>query len=108
MTPDATMLSVVLTISAVTFVLRAAPFLAMERIDRSSFLKYLGVRMPVGVMIILVAFTVKDENFFSYPYGVPHLLPATLTILLYIRLRNPLVGILAGLLLHMFIINVVL
>ncbi len=107
MTPDTTMLAVVLTISAVTFALRA-PFLAMERIASGPFLRYLGARMPVGVMVILVPFTVKDENFLRYPYGLPHLIPAGLTILLYMRLRNPLVAILAGLLLHMLIVNVVL
>ncbi len=108
MTPDTTMLSVVVTISVVTFALRAAPFVAMERIANSEFLKYLGARMPVGVMVILVAFTIKDENFFEYPYGLPYVLPATLTIALYIKLRNPLVAILAGLLMHMLIVNVVL
>lgn len=108
MTPDTTMLWVVLTISAVTFALRAAPFLAMERIGSSVILRYLGARMPVGVMVILVAFTVKDENFLRYPYGLSHVLPAGLTILLYLKLRNPLVAILAGLLLHMLIVNVVL
>lgn len=102
------MLSVVLTISAVTIALRAAPFLAMERIANSEFLRYLGARMPVGVMVILVAFTVKDENLFKYPYGLPYVLPAALTIVLYTKLRNPLVAILAGLLLHMLIVNVVL
>jgi branched-subunit amino acid transport protein AzlD len=108
MTPDTTMLSVVLTIAAVTFALRAAPFLAMERIEHSAFLRYLGARMPVGVMVILVAFTVKDESLIRYPYGLPHVLPAALTVLLYLKLRNPLVAILAGLVLHMVIVNVVL
>jgi branched-subunit amino acid transport protein AzlD len=107
MVPDTRMLAIVLTISLVTIALRAVPFVAMDTIARSSYLRYLGTQMPIGVMLLLVAYTVKDENFLEYPYGLPHILAGGLTVLLYITVKNSLVAILAGLALFMLLVNLV-
>ena len=108
MIPDTRMLSVVVTISVVTVALRALPFLAMDRIARSGYLRHLGAQMPIGVMILLVAYTIKDENFMKYPYGVPHITAAGLTIVLYLTIRNTLLAIVAGLALYMVLVNLVI
>jgi branched-subunit amino acid transport protein AzlD len=108
MTPDTRMLSVVVTISVVTIALRAAPFLAMDRIARSGYLRNLGAQMPIGVMVLLVAYTIKDENFMRYPYGLPHIAAAALTVVLYLTIRNSLVAIVSGLALYMVLVNLVI
>jgi branched-subunit amino acid transport protein AzlD len=101
------MLSIVLTISVVTVSLRALPFFAMERIARSGYLRYLGQQMPIGVMVLLVAYTIRNESFVEYPYGIPHVSAAALTIFLYLTVRNSLVAIMSGLVLYMLLVNLV-
>ena len=108
MISDPRMFSIVLTISLVTISLRALPFFAMDRIARSGYLRYLGQQMPIGVMVLLVAYTIRNESFVKYPYGIPHVTAAALTIFLYLTVKNSLVAIMSGLVLYMVLVNVVI
>lgn len=103
--PDARVLAVVLVIAAVTVALRAAPFLAMEALSRNAYLAHLGRKMPVGVMVLLVAYTLQDIDPSVYPYGLPVIGAAAVALLLYWRTRNALVGIGAGLACHLVAVN---
>ena len=44
----------------VTFTLRAAPFLLIDRLRDSAAVAWLGARMPVGIMVILVVHTLRE------------------------------------------------
>ena len=56
--PDNGYIAVLVAVSAaVTWMLRALPFAALAPLRDSAIVKYLGVHMPVGVMVILTAYT---------------------------------------------------
>jgi len=45
--------------AAVTWALRILPFAALAPMRDSAIVKYLGVHMPVGVMVILALYTLR-------------------------------------------------
>lgn len=55
------LLAVVLVSAAVTWLLRAAPFAFLAPLRRSALLPYLNASMPVGVMTILVIYTLLSS-----------------------------------------------
>lgn len=97
---NAQALMVILTISAVTMSLRLAPFVAIETLRNSVYLRYLGRVMPVGVMALLVAYSLLEVDFTSPPWGLPELVIMTLAGLLYWRTRNSLLSIGSGLVVY--------
>ncbi len=107
MVGDARAFAVIMTISLVTVGLRVAPFVALDRLASNQYLRYLGVRMPIGVMIILVTYTLKDLDPTVYPYGLPHLVALLLSIWLYWTTNNSLVAIGTGLTTYLIAVNVV-
>lgn len=56
---DARAFAVIATISVVTILPRTVPFLALDRLSSNGYLRYLGTKMPTGVMVLLVAYTLK-------------------------------------------------
>lgn len=58
--PDNGYIAVLVVVSAaVTWALRALPFAALAPLRHSRLVTYLGVHMPVGVMLILAIYTVQ-------------------------------------------------
>ncbi len=102
---DAQAIAVITTISVVTVLLRVIPFLALDRLSSSGYLRYLGAKMPTGVVIMLVAYTLKDLNLTKYPYGVPSILALVLSAGLYWRTSNSLSSIGLGLGLYLTAVN---
>ncbi|RVW01930.1 MULTISPECIES: branched-chain amino acid transporter permease [Rhodococcus] len=47
-------------ILVVTFALRAVPFAVIAPLRASAFVHYIGAHMPVGIMLILVVYTLRD------------------------------------------------
>jgi len=45
--------------AAITWALRALPFAALAPLRASRVVKYLGLHMPVGVMVILAIYTLR-------------------------------------------------
>ena len=61
--PEPTYLVVAVLISAsITWLLRALPFAMLAPLRDSRLLAYLGDRMPVGIMFILAAYTLRDTR----------------------------------------------
>jgi branched-subunit amino acid transport protein AzlD len=52
----------ILVAAGITWTLRAAPFAALAPLRQSGLLEYLGEHMPVGIMFILTAYTLKDTD----------------------------------------------
>jgi branched-subunit amino acid transport protein AzlD len=48
--------------AGITWTLRAAPFAALAPLRNSGLLEYLGEHMPVGIIFILTAYTLKDAD----------------------------------------------
>jgi len=101
-------LMVIVTISAVTMVLRLAPFVAIEALRDSLFLRYLGRAMPVGVMALLVAYSLLKIDLTKPPYGAPELLISAASGLLYWRTCNSLLSIGTGLAAYVVLASFVL
>lgn len=105
MASDLYVFSVLCVIAAVTIALRATPFVAMARLSSSRYLRYLSDRMPVGVMILLVAYTFKDVSMTTWPYGLPLIVSMIVAIVIHWLTSNPLLAIGSGLACHLVIVN---
>ena len=60
----------VAVMSAVTILLRAAPFLIFKR-KAPAYVLYLGQVLPAAIIGMLVVYCLKDTNLLSAPFGVP-------------------------------------
>lgn len=89
-------LSALAVFLVVTFALRALPFLLVERLRESRAVSYLGTHLPVGIMVILVVYTLRETRFTVAPYGAAELGALALTIGLHLWRRSALLSILAG------------
>ncbi|MGW7458887.1 branched-chain amino acid transporter permease [Streptomyces sp. NPDC054797] len=95
--PDTTyVLGAVLVMSAVTYALRAAPFLLLKNASQAPLLGYLSTALPPGIMVILVAYTVRGVDFGRFPYGVPALAAIAVCAGLYQWRGSPLLAIVLG------------
>jgi len=61
----------VLVSAAVTWGLRALPFAFLARLGSSSLLAFVGEGLPVGVMTILVCYTLRDVAALDPAQAVP-------------------------------------
>ncbi|AKK12177.1 branched-chain amino acid transporter permease [Corynebacterium uterequi] len=98
--------AVLLPICVVTVVLRAVPFELRGRLGASGFFAQLGRWMPVGVMTVLVVYTLAGAV--DSPGGlVPGLLAAAVTVGVHLWARRAAVSILVGTLTYMVLVNAV-
>ena len=98
-------LLIILTVSAVTVLLRIIPFLAMEKLSSNQYLEYIGTKMPVGIMILLVVYTFLYVDFSKNPYGVPQIVSSLVVFAAYWYSKNALTAIGVGLGIHLSIVN---
>lgn len=89
-------LTSVAVMAALTFALRAAPFVVLRKVAGSAVLRYVGAVMPPGVMVILVVYNVSSSDLTSRPYGVPVLAGVLTTVGVHHWRRNPLLSIVSG------------
>lgn len=89
-------LSAVLVSAAVTWTLRAAPFAMLAPLRHSALLAYIGDRMPVGVMVILAAYTLRDTDPAVLASAGPAALALGITIGLHLWRGSMTLSIFAG------------
>lgn len=104
---DATMVAAVLIpVGLVTLLLRALPFGVRRTLGESQLVHVLGVTMPVGVMTILVVYTLTGQR--EAPGGlVPALIAIAATFVVHLCFRRPAVSILLGTVVYMVLVNAV-
>jgi branched-subunit amino acid transport protein AzlD len=106
--PDAAYLaSAVAVATAITWTLRALPFALLAPLRRSKVVPYLATSMPVGVMAILVVYTLRHTALTVPPYGAAVGLALAATVALHLWRRNVLLSIFGGTALHVFLASVV-
>ncbi len=97
------LITAVAVCTIVTWSLRALPFAALTPLRTSAVVDYLGRYMPVGVMVILAVYTLRDIT-------VPQLWPTTVclavTLALHLWRRNAVLGVLAGTAMHVALTTV--
>lgn len=89
-------LSGILLVAAVTWALRALPFAMLAPLRNSALLNYLGDRMPVGIMCILIVYTLADVNLRSPAEALPAAAALAVTIGLHLWRRNAIISIFTG------------
>lgn len=95
--PDAgQILLTLLVIFAVTYMLRLAPFVALRRVRDSAVVDHLARTMPLGVMAILVVYTVSTVDLTAAPHGLPEAGGVGVTAALHLWRRNAMLSIIGG------------
>lgn len=89
-------LSGILVAAAVTWGLRAIPFAMLAPLRESELLAYMEQRMPVGIMVILAAYTLRDTDPALITSVGPTALALGLTIGVQLWRGNMLLSIFAG------------
>jgi branched-subunit amino acid transport protein AzlD len=99
---------IILVISVITFVLRAAPFLLFSRKGETpKVITYLGNTLPPAVMGMLIVYCLRNVSVLDSPFGVPELVAAATVIALHLWRRNNMLSILGGTALYMVMIQFV-
>ncbi|MBR3334403.1 MAG: AzlD domain-containing protein [Clostridia bacterium] len=96
----------VAVMSAVTILLRAAPFLIFKR-KAPAYVLYLGQVLPAAIIGMLVVYCLKDTNLLSAPFGAPEGIAGLLVVGLHAWKRNILLSILAGTIVYMVLTQLV-
>ena len=73
------LLAAVLVASAITWALRAVPFALLAPLRHSELIRFLGDHNPVGVMIALVGYTVRDIVWLDPAIALPILVSGAIT-----------------------------
>lgn len=107
MPSDGSILASLTVILVVTFALRALPFVIIEPLRSSAYVSFLGRYMPVGVMLVLVVYTLRDVSFTGPSHGIPEALALLVTVVVHLWWRNALLSIVAGTGLYVLLVGTV-
>lgn len=97
--------AVLLPAAAVTFLLRALPFSLLKVLKGSPFIEFLAILMPVGVMTVLVVYSLYG---YTGPRFWAALVALAATLLLQWWRKRADLSILGGTVLYMLIVNLAL
>ncbi|BDM74653.1 putative branched-chain amino acid transport protein (plasmid) [Streptomyces nigrescens] len=81
--------------AAITWALRAVPFTVLAPLRSSKTVQYLSTRMPAGVMVILLAYCLRDLPL-PHSGAIPPLVALAVTIGLHLWRRNTLLSLIGG------------
>lgn len=81
--------------AAVTWGLRALPFAVLAALRASAAVRYLSATMPVGVMVILVVYCLRDVPVTGVA-AIPPLAALAVTVALHLWRRSAVLSILGG------------
>ena len=95
----------VLISAAITWALRAVPFALLAQLRQSKLLPYLGAHMPVGIMTILVFYTLRDTELAMTPHTGAVVVGLLVTGLLHVWRRNAVLSVLVGTGAHMLVLS---
>ncbi|MEZ0338591.1 branched-chain amino acid transporter permease [Mycobacterium sp. pV006] len=95
--PDNAYIAVLVVVSAaITWTLRAVPFAVLAPLRQSRLITYLGLHMPVGVMLILAIYTLPSVAGETALQRVYLAIAVALTAGLHLWRRNAVLSILVG------------
>src|SRR5690606_31188560 len=98
-------LAVIIAMGAVTFALRALPFLSAQWLRRFPVVQHLGRFLPLAIMTLLLVHSAGSAANEHAAGPWPEALAIAVTCLLQWRSRNPLLSIVAGTALYVFLRN---
>ncbi|NKY51947.1 branched-chain amino acid transporter permease [Nocardia vermiculata] len=91
------LIAAVAVCAAITWSLRALPFALLAPLRTSATVAYLSRHMPVGVMVVLAAYTLRDSTPAQWTVTGPAL---AVTVAVHLWRRNAVLSILTGTALH--------
>ena len=94
------LLAAVAVSAAVTWGLRALRFTALAPLRASAAVGYLSARMPLGVMVILLGYTLRNLPLGDPGRALPDILALAATVGLHLWRRNAVLSILGGTAIH--------
>jgi branched-subunit amino acid transport protein AzlD len=97
----------VATAVAVTWALRALPFAALAPLRSSPLVGHLGAAMPLGVMVMLAAYTLRTFSPQVPDRAWPVVLALAVTVALHLWRRSVLVSVLCGTAVHVALASTV-
>lgn len=89
-------LAVLVVTSLVTFALRLLPFVALKNLSSHPVVCEVSKVMPLGVMVILVAYTVKDVSFTQVGQWLPAAGGIVATIVVHLLIKKTAVSLVFG------------
>ena len=89
-------LGAIAVIWAVTYALRAFPFVALRGKEESPLMRLVATSIPLGVMVILVVFTLMDTDFRSLASWMPAAGGILVTAAIHFKWANAMLSIVAG------------
>lgn len=99
-------LAILGSIFLVTLALRGLPFAALRFFRESDLVAWLGLAMPVGVMTLLVVYTVSGQA--DAPGGfVAVAIALAFTVALHLWRRSATLSILLGTVLYLVLVNLI-
>ena len=93
-------------VAAVTWFLRAFPFLLFGSRPLPRVIRYLGRALPPAIMTVLVIYCLRDTSLSQSPHGIPEAAACALVAVLQITRKNMYLSIVAGTLCYMVLIRV--
>ena len=100
MPPTPYLFAAVAVSAAVTWALRALPFTVLAPLRASAAVGYLSARMPLGVMVILLGYTLRNLPLGDPGRALPDILALAATVGLHLWRRNAVLSILGGTAIH--------
>ena len=99
-------LLIVLVAAAVTFLIRALPFI-LFRGSMPAPVVYLSNVLPYAIMGMLVVYCLKSTPVLESPHGLPEMISVALIIALHKWKHNTLLSIVSGTVVYMLLIQLV-
>lgn len=93
----------ILLMAAVTFALRALPFVAGHAIRHHPLVRRLGEALPLAILVLLVLDTAAGQARAHAGWPWPETIAVLVTVLLQWRIRRPLLAMAAGTVLYILL-----
>lgn len=93
--------------SAVTVLIRFAPFIFLSGRETPAFVSYLGRVLPCAVMGMLVVYCLRSVSFSAVSDFLPELISGAVVVGSYVWKRNTLMSIIAGTACYMLLVQLV-
>lgn len=95
---------IVLVVAAVTFSIRAVPFILFSK-GAPRFIEYLSKVLPAAVIAMLVVYCLKSTDFIGGSHGLPEIVAIAIVIVLHKWKHNVLLSIICGTLSYMLLVQ---
>ena len=93
--------------SAVTVMLRFAPFLLLRGKETPRVVVALGKVLPYSIMWMLVVYCLKGVSFSAPEHWLPELIAGAFTVVSYVWKRSTLLSVIGGTVCYMLLVQLV-